>query len=448
MNILINYVQFTRMSDPINIFWFRRDLRLHDNAGLFHALQSSYPVLPIFIFDTNILDQLEDRTDKRVQFIYHYIQKLDKELQHLGGSILVKYGDPVAVFTDLIAKFNIKEVFLNHDFELYALERDQAVKQLLADKKIAFHSFKDQVIFENREIVKDDGEPYSVFTPYSKKWKFTLQPRHYQPWVTENHYGNFLKGISQPLPSLNSMGFNSTSLSIPPQMVDEDLMKHYARDRDFPSLDATSHIGVHLRFGTVSIRELVAKAIISSDVFLGELIWREFYQMILANFKHISRGLSFRTAYDRIEWINDEKQFEAWCEGRTGYPIVDAGMRQLNATGFMHNRLRMVVASFLTKHLLIDWRWGEAYFASKLLDYEFASNNGGWQWASGSGCDAAPYFRIFNPYTQAKKFDPKGSFIKKWVPELNSFEYPAPIVEHEFARKRCIETYKKALVNQ
>jgi deoxyribodipyrimidine photo-lyase len=431
--------------EPINIFWFRRDLRLHDNAGLYHALKSNNPVLAVFIFDTNILDQLPNKADRRVTFIHDALNKLQQQLADTNSSLRVCHGTPLQAFEELTVQYKIEKVFTNHDYEPYALERDALIKEFLNEKGISFHTFKDQVIFEKNEVLKDDGKPYTVFTPYSKKWKDTLNEFYLKAYATELYFSNFYQQPAKEVPSLSSIGFVKTADNFPQPDLINALVKQYEKQRDYPAIEGTSRLGVHLRFGTISIRQLVATAQKLSEVFLNELIWREFFQMILWHFPQVGKGRAFRPEYDFIQWRNNEDEFERWCTGETGYPIVDAGMRELNATGFMHNRVRMITASFLAKHLLIDWRWGEAYFAEKLLDYELASNNGNWQWAAGCGCDAAPYFRIFNPHIQTKKFDPQHKYINKWVPELNELTYPTPIVDHEMARKRCLEVYKKAL---
>lgn len=431
----------------VNIFWFRRDLRLHDNAGLYHALMSGLSVVPLFIFDKNILDDIEDKADKRVTFIYEAITKLQKQLAALDSSFEVCYGFPSKAFEQLLQKYQIEKVFANNDYEQYAIDRDAEVKKFLEEKGISFSSYKDEVIFEKDEVMKDDGLPYCVFTPYSRKWKAMLEGFYLRSYPTEKYFENFYQQEQQELPSLEAMGFEQVKTVFPSSDVDEILLKQYKEQRNFPGLRSTSKLGVHLRFGTISIRDLARRAKDTSESFLNELIWRDFYQMILWQFERVRKGQSFRKEFDKIQWRNNEKEFETWSEGKTGYPIVDAGMRELNTTGFMHNRVRMIVASFLTKHLLIDWRWGEAYFAKKLLDYDYASNNGGWQWAAGSGCDAAPYFRIFNPQLQAQKFDKELKYIRKWIPELENFDYPQPIVDHEFARKRALEVYGKVLKN-
>lgn len=434
------------MKPPINIIWFRRDLRLTDNAALYHALRSGQPVLPIFIFDKNILDQLEDKKDKRVAFIYGAIAEMQKQLVSMGSSMKVCYGNPLEVFAQLVDQYSIGSVFTNHDYEPYAKERDAAVESFLAEKSIGFRTFKDQVIFETNEVLKDDGKPYTVFTPYSRKWKAKLNAFYLKSYPTEKYFSHFYQQAPLEIPSLSSMGFESIEAVFPSKELDQEIVRKYSQNRDFPALEnGTSKMGVHLRFGTVSIRKLATIAAGLNETYLNELIWRDFYQMILFHFPKVGKGRAFKAEYDKIKWRNNEEEFRKWCEGKTGYPIVDAGMRELNATGFMHNRVRMIVASFLTKHLLIDWRWGEAYFASKLLDYDLSANNGGWQWAASSGCDAAPYFRVFNPYLQTEKFDKEFKYIKKWVPEFQEFTYPRPIVVHEVARKRVLETYAAAL---
>jgi deoxyribodipyrimidine photo-lyase len=440
----------------LNIMWFRRDLRLYDNAALYHALKSSEPVLPIFIFDKNILDDLEDKHDRRVEFIHAAVEEMQMQLVELGSTMEVFYGHPEKIFKQLLDDHKIGDVFTNHDYEPYAIKRDSAVKRLLENEGASFYTYKDQVIFEKKEVSKDDEEPYTVFTPYSRKWKASLDDFYIASYPTEKYFKHFYKQAPKAIPSLKAIGFLKPSrtqedgddVSFPSKHLKDALIRKYTAQRDFPAVAGTSKMGAHLRFGTISIRVLVRKAITLNESYLNELIWRDFYQMILSEFPRVGKGLSFRPAYDRIKWRNNEAEFAAWCDGRTGYPIVDAGMRELNATGFMHNRVRMITASVLTKHLLIDWRWGEAYFAKKLLDFDFASNNGGWQWAAGSGCDAAPYFRVFNPTLQTKKFDHEFGYIRKWVPEFEEFNYPQPIVDHEFARKRALEVYKEALNSQ
>jgi deoxyribodipyrimidine photo-lyase len=439
------------MKPTINIIWFRRDLRLNDNAALYHALKSNHPVVPIFIFDKNILDKLEDKADRRVEFIHAALSEMQEQLINMNSSLEVYYGTPSEVYKQLIEKYTIENVFTNEDYELYALERDEAIKNLLASNGATFRTYKDQVIFEKSEVTKDDGLPYTVFTPYSRKWKAALKPFHLKAYPTEKYFTNFYKQTVQQIPSLESMGFKPSLLEkvgmrlFPAKDLDEAIISKYSTQRDFPAIRGTTQLGVHFRFGTISIREAARKAMQLNETYLNELIWRDFYHMIIHHFPHVQKGLAFRKEYDLIEWRNNEEEFKKWSEGKTGYPIVDAGMRELNATGFMHNRVRMITASFLIKHLLIDWRWGEAYFAQKLLDFDFAANNGGWQWAASSGCDAAPYFRVFNPTLQTEKFDKQLQYIRKWVPEFEGFDYVKPIVKHEDARKRVLEVYAKAL---
>ncbi|MGX5855232.1 cryptochrome/photolyase family protein [Dyadobacter jiangsuensis] len=434
-----------KTKDKIALFWFRRDLRLHDNAGLYYALRSGYPVVPLFIFDRNILDDLEEKKDARLTFIHNIVSSIRQELLQKDADILVEYGFPAKIWEKLVDEYDIAEVYTNTDYEPYATDRDREIYRILKKKGIAFKTCKDQVIFEKQEILTGQGTPYTVFTPYSRAWKEKLTDFYLKSYPTKKYFGRFQKWHGTALPPLKDMGFERVEIEFPADHVGNALLKDYAKDRDFPAKEGTSRMGVHLRFGTVSIRELARQARGQSDTFLSELIWRDFYQQILSNFPHVGKGEAFRKAYDFIQWRNDKADFQKWCEGKTGYPLVDAGMRQLNATGFMHNRVRMVTASFLAKHLLIDWRWGEAYFAEKLLDYDLAANNGGWQWAAGSGTDAAPYFRIFNPASQAEKFDPKMEYIKVWVPEFGTDAYPAPMVDHKEARERCLKTYKTAL---
>ena len=429
----------------VTIFWFRRDLRLRDNRGLFEALNAGLPVVPLFIFDRNILDKLSDRSDARVGFIQQELRALNEELKAAGSSMLVKHATPEQAWEEVLNEYEVKNVFANHDYEPYARTRDEQLATLFSQKGIAFHTFKDHVIFEKDEVVKDDGKPYTVFTPYSRKWLQKLSETGIKTYPSETLLASCEQLKNREIPSLESMGFEPSSISIPGKEY-TNVLANYGKNRDFPALPATSRIGLHLRFGTLSIRELVQTAqTVADKTWLMELIWREFYFTILWHFPH-SATQAFKPAYDRIEWRNNEQEFAAWCAGKTGYPIVDAGMRELNTTGFMHNRVRMIVASFLCKHLLIDWRWGEAYFAQKLLDYEQSSNVGGWQWAAGCGNDAAPYFRVFNPTLQTQKFDAQLVYVKKWVPEFSDpFTYSKPIVDHAFARERVLSVYKKAL---
>ncbi len=432
------------MKSAVSIFWFRRDLRLQDNAGLFQALQSGYPVVPVFIFDRSILDALEDKDDRRVEFIHQSLSAMQDELTAIGSTLDVRYGTPRQVYEELLKDYEVKAVYTNHDYEPYAIQRDQSIGQWLQQQGCVFHTFKDQVLLEKNEVLKDDGKPYTVFTPYSRKWKAVLAANPIISYNTKKYFNQFFQQSAKQIPSLASMGFTAAGIPFPAKTWKKELITRYKEQRDIPSLPGTSRLSVHLRFGTISIRELAKEAGSLNETFLNELIWRDFYHMILWHFPKVV-GHSFKPEYDQIRWRNTEKEFEAWCTGQTGYPIVDAGMRELNATGFMHNRVRMIVASFLTKHLLIDWRWGEGYFARKLLDFDLAANNGGWQWAAGSGCDAAPYFRVFNPYLQTQKFDPQLKYIRKWVPEFEELTYTRPIVVHEEARKRCLDTYAAAL---
>ncbi|WP_268122042.1 cryptochrome/photolyase family protein [Roseivirga pacifica] len=428
----------------INIFWFRRDLRPHDNTGLYYALKSDKPVLPIFIFDTQILDQLESKADARVNFIHDQIKQLKTQLEEHGSSIKIFNTTPLEAFKSLTETYDISEVYTNRDYEPQAIARDQEVEVFLKNNGIGFYTFKDQVIFEKEEITTATGSPYKVFTPYSRSWHEKYKAGDYSPLPDLTNHRNWHKSKPLDLPSLDDLGFEESTISIPNSSINKDQLKQYDEKRDYPAINGTSRLGIHLRFGTVGIREVVQKATNINDTWLNELIWREFYMQVLANFPHVVNQ-AFKKEYDAIPWLNNEADFQKWCDGKTGYPIVDAGMRELNNTGYMHNRVRMVVASFLTKHLLIDWRWGEAYFAQKLLDFELASNNGGWQWAAGTGTDAQPYFRVFNPQSQTEKFDPELKYIKKWVKEYGSKDYPSPMVEHKFARQRAIDTYKKAL---
>ena len=431
------------VNDNVVIFWFRRDLRLHDNHGLYEALRSGLPVLPIFIFDTDILDSLKDKKDKRVNFIYHQLQLIQNELLQKKSSLYVLHGRPLDSFKKLTHDWKICAVFTNHDYEPYAILRDQQTGDFLSSHQIPFYTFKDQVIFEKDEIVKKDGKTYTVYTPYAKAWKekYVTEKRIHFP--SEQLTDHFYKTTPFPIPTLKEIGFEENEFEISSPTPDQDLIHNYSETRNLPAIPGTSRMSVHLRFGTVSIRELATDALQWNTTWLNELIWREFFMMILYHYPRVVTE-SFKTQYDRISWRNNEMEFQLWCKGETGYPLVDAGMRELNETGFMHNRVRMVVASFLTKDLLIDWRWGEAYFAEKLIDYELASNNGNWQWCAGCGCDAAPYFRIFNPVSQQEKFDPEMVYIKRWIKDFRTGYLP-PIVEHEFARKRALEVYKKAL---
>ncbi|MEM6721348.1 MAG: deoxyribodipyrimidine photo-lyase [Bacteroidota bacterium] len=432
------------MKDNYVLFWHRRDLRIEDNIGLHKALTSGSKVIPMFIFDTDILDKLP-KDDARVNFIHEELKKIHQTLKDAHDvSFMVQHGNPLKVLEALISEYKISAIYTNHDYEPYAIARDAEVKEFLATQNVAFHSFKDQVIFERDEIVKADGKPYTVYTPYSRKWLATLQESHYESVNCAEHYGNFAK-IQIDFPSLETIGFTISSIKVLPYKMTETLIEGYEGTRNFPGIEGTSRLSPHLRFGTVSVRQCVQNGLRSEEnTFLKELIWREFFMQILWHFpKSVTNN--FRSKYDGIQWRNNEEDFKAWCEGNTGFPLVDAGMRELNKSGYMHNRVRMLTASFLCKHLLIDWKWGEAYFAKKLLDFDLAQNVGNWQWVAGTGCDAAPYFRIFNPTTQIQKFDKEHNYIKKWVPDYQEFTYPKQIVDHKFARERCLETYKAGI---
>jgi deoxyribodipyrimidine photo-lyase len=431
------------LKQNVNIFWFRRDLRFSDNHGLLQALQSGLPVLPVFIFDADILARFPPN-DARVSFIYDTVLKMKSELENQGSSLLVMHGKVPEVFQKMCLSFHVNTVFVNRDYEPEAIERERKVEEQLKSNGVTIATFKDQVIFEGSEVLKDDGNPYTVFTPYSKKWKQHLNRQMVKLFPSETILNRLVRTAPFPVPGLKEMGIERNVITVPPPVISEEIIRNYAETRDYPAIQGTTRLGIHLRFGTLSIRELVRRAAEWSETFLNELIWRDFFSSILEHFPHVV-GQAFKSQYDFIPWRNDEKEFERWCRGETGFPIVDAGMRELNATGFMHNRVRMITAGFLTKHLLIDWRWGEAWFAEKLLDFELASNNGNWQWAAGTGCDAAPYFRIFNPGTQQKKFDPHGEYIRKWVPEAGTPKYTPPVVDHKSARERALNAYKSAL---
>ena len=432
----------------ISVCWLRRDLRLHDNAALFHALQSRFPVLPVFIFDDAILNQLDDKADKRVDLIYQMLENIQQKLQTSEASIRIFHGSVKQAFESLTSEYDLKKVFCNRDYEPYALQRDAEIRDFLNSKNIEFHSYKDQVIFEWNEVLKADGTPYTVFTPYSRVWKKQLSEIQIPVYPTEKYFAGFYKSDKKfQFPKLEEIGFQKTGVQFQEPKTEIHIIENYHLTRDTPSLETgTTGLSLHLRFGTVNVRELVKIAKVSNETWLNELIWREFFMSILMHFPHVAHG-AFKKQYDAIAWRNNEDEFLRWCNGTTGFPIVDAGMRQLNETGLMHNRVRMITASFLVKDLLIDWRWGEAYFASKLLDYDLSANNGNWQWAAGCGCDAAPYFRIFNPAEQTKRYDPELKYIRRWVPEINEFGYPAPIVDHSMARERTLKAFKEALNN-
>lgn len=432
--------------NSVSIFWFRRDLRLDDNVGFLEALKSDYPVLPIFIFDKEILDKLP-KDDARVTFIYETLQKMRDRLQNdHTSSLALFYGKPIDIWKQILKDYEVKEVYTNRDYEPYAKRRDEEISSLFEEKDIDFKTFKDQVIFEKDDVVKGDGEPYIVYTPYKNKWLETFnEDNDLKIHYTSQHLNNLVKNSRLPNLTLSDIGFETSSLKVPDYDVTPTLIDNYEDTRNFPGQDGTSRLGPHLRFGTVSVRKMVKKALAENNqVFWSELVWREFFMQILYHYPETVNN-AFRKKYDRIEWRNNEEEFEKWKTGTTGFLLVDAGMRELNTTGYMHNRVRMLTASFLCKHLLIDWRWGETYFAEKLLDYEQASNVGNWQWAAGSGVDAAPYFRIFNPMTQVDKFDKERKYIQKFIPEYDTSEYPEKMVDHKEARERCLKIYKQAL---
>ncbi|MEL6393297.1 MAG: deoxyribodipyrimidine photo-lyase [Bacteroidota bacterium] len=444
----------------MTIFWHRRDLRAFDNAGLYEALKAGGPVQPIFIFDREILDKLEDKDDARVTFLRRSVTELNERYREAGSALRVYYGKPVELWPQIIEEFDVSAIYTNRDYEPYAHDRDGAIKSLIENRGGSWHDFKDHVIFEGHEIQKNSGGPYTVFTPYMRKWREKLTTREslielngktkkisyfFKPYPCEDYYQN-LNQVSTPkaIPTLSDMGFSQSDIEFPPTSVARGLIRTYDETRNFPAQEGTSRLGVHFRHGTISIRQKALSALSLNDTYLNELIWRDFYSNILQNFPHVVDA-PFRPEYAGIPWTDDEAHFEAWKAGKTGVPIVDAGMRELVATGYMHNRVRMITASYLTKHLLINWQWGEAHFARHLLDFDLASNNGGWQWAAGCGTDAQPYFRIFNADSQQKKFDPDYVYVKRWIPEYGTSEYPEPIVEHKFGRERAIATYKEAL---
>jgi len=432
------------MTDKHTIFWFRRDLRLYDNKGFYHALKDSGKVLPIFIFDTDIIDSLPEN-DARVEFIHHSLANINKQIEKNKSQIYVYHGKPIEVFQKLIKDINIEAVYTNKDHEPYGIKRDQEIADFLKSKDISFHSYLDHLLFEKDEVLKKDGNPYTVFTPYKNKCYGILnQKKHLHTCNSEKHLHSISIPKKKEFPELKDIGFQPSGINFPDKENSTHIIPEYDKTRDYPALKGTTHLGVHLRFGTISLRKLAKYALQHNQTFFNELLWREFYAMILWHFPHVPNN-SFKSKYDKIEWQNNKENFTKWKMGKTGYPIVDAGMRELKETGYMHNRVRMITASFLTKHLLTDWRWGEAWFAEKLLDYELSSNNGGWQWSAGSGCDAAPYFRIFNPHEQLKKFDKNFEYVKEWVKEWDTDQYPAPVIDHKFARERCLKVYKEAL---
>ncbi len=430
------------MKNKISIFWFRRDLRLEDNVGLYYALQSDHPVLPLFIFDTEILDKLENKQDRRVDYIHQALSSIDKQLRAHNSALTTFHGKPFEVFKTLLEEYDIQSVFCNRDYEPDTIERDAEIFHFCKEKSIPFKAYKDQVIFDKNEILKNDGTPYRMYTPYANKWKEKITANDYTTYNPNFQY--LLQESASDIHSLEEIGFEKTDIVYSSPQLDAHIIDEYDKQRDFPAVQGTSLLGTALRFGTISIRKCVSFATKHNQTWLSELIWREFFMQILYHYPHVVHQ-PFKPKYEFIAWRNNEVEFQKWCEGKTGYPIVDAGMRELNQTGYMHNRVRMITASFLCKHLLIDWTWGEAYFAEKLDDYDLSANNGNWQWVAGSGCDATPYFRVFNPTTQTEKFDKNLKYIKKWVPELETSKYPAPIVEHKYARERVLQEYARAV---
>lgn len=431
------------MKEEIVIFWFRRDLRLDDNIGLYHALQSQYPVLPIFIFDNDILKNLDNKRDRRVDYIYQAAKSINQELKSVNSRLEVFNGKVMNAFIKLEDNYELKAIFCNRDYEPYTIKRDTEIYNYFKKKNIPFLAYKDQVIFDKNDVLKDDEKPYTVFSPYSKKWRSSLNNEYFQEYRIKKN--NFLRLSYKNILNLKDIGFERTDINFIKPELNPAIIDNYDKTRNFPAINGTTRLSVALRFGTISIRHCVNFALQHNDIWLTELIWREFFMQILYHFPQVVNN-SFKPKYDNIKWINNESHFKKWCEGQTGYPIVDAGMRELNETGFMHNRVRMITASFLCKHLLTDWRWGEAYFAEKLNDYDLSANNGNWQWACGGGCDAAPYFRIFNPSTQAEKFDKDNVYIKRWVPEFEDINYPKPMIEHKAARERALKAYSEAVM--
>ncbi|RZJ71051.1 deoxyribodipyrimidine photo-lyase [Flavobacterium sp.] len=427
----------------MNIFWFRRDLRLNDNCGLFHALSANEETLPIFIFDEHILEDLP-KDDHRLTFIHELLEQMNSELKKYERKLAVFHGNPEAIFRKLLSENDITNVFANHDYEPYARKRDAEISNFLKANNVGFATFKDQVIYEKNEIVKDNGEPYVVYTPFSKRWLEEFKKCELPDFDSEKLLSNIARHNHKFL-ALQDIGFQKSKLEIFDYHLTPKIIEEYEDTRNFPAIEGTSRISPYLRFGAISIRKVVKKASEEKNItFLKELIWREFFMQILWHFPHTTTK-AFKPDYDHIKWRDSDGDFEKWCQGKTGYPLVDAGMRQLNESGYMHNRVRLVVSSFLCKHLLLDWRLGEAYFAEKLFDFEQSSNVGNWQWAAGSGVDAAPYFRIFNPSEQLRKFDKDLKYVRKWVPEYESFDYPEPMVDHKEARERCLKVYKEGL---
>ena len=473
----------TRLIYSRSLCWFRRDLRLNDHAALCRALQQSDQVHCVFVFDTDILDQLGDKQDRRVEFIWHSVRELQQSLQQHGSTLRVLHGKPHILIPALAHELGIQAVFSNRDYEPDAVLRDASVETALRHAGIAFHQYKDQVIFEQAEILTAANTPFSVFTPYKNAWLKKLEDVDTRPYPAEDYPGNLARAASTFMPDLVALGFaptNFLSLALPTgesgahQLFGDFCRRisRYKEARDFPAVKGVSYLSAHLRFGTISIRRLVDFARhaegVGAQTWLSELIWREFYQMVLHHHPHVAREQAFRAQFNALEFGNDAQKFSAWCEARTGFPLIDAAMRQLNQSGYMHNRLRMVTASFLVKDLHIDWRWGERYFARHLLDFDLAANNGGWQWAASTGCDAQPWFRIFNPVTQSEKFDAQGKFIRRYVPELKhcpdrwihapwlmpdstqrecgvfiGADYPGPIVDHALARIKTLAMFKQ-----
>ena len=465
-----------------SLVWFRRDLRDYDHAALYHALKNSEQVFCIFVFDTDILDQLQNKADRRVEFIWESLRELKAALQSHGGDLIVTHGKASDIIPQQAKSLGVNAVFGNRDYEPRAIERDANVAEQLAQASIEFHQFKDQVIFEQDEVLTQQGKAYGVFTPYKNAHLKKLNDFYLKPYPSDRYFSRLAPHQANAMPDLKDLGFQRTNLSemkLPTGMqgaktLFEDFMSRinqYNEARNYPAIKGPSYLSVHLRFGTISIRHIARTAWqmagAGAETWLSELIWRDFYFQILHHHPKIASGQAYKAEFNELKFSNELALFEAWCKGKTGYPLVDAAMRQLNQTGYMHNRLRMVVASFLVKDLLIDWRWGERYFAENLIDFDFSANNGGWQWAASTGCDAQPWFRIFNPITQSEKFDPAGKFIRKYVPELaacNDKEihapwlipamrqtmlalkigenYPEPIVNHAVQREKALSLYK------
>lgn len=422
-----------------NFVWLRRDLRIEDNTALHNALEKHEKVQVVFIFDSNILEELT-KDDARVNFIYNSLEKINKQLSKYNSSIKCYSGDPELIWKKILDKNQVNSLHFNRDYEPYACLRDDKIIEMFSQQGIECTTYKDQVIFEKDEVVKNDGLPYTIYTPYKNKWLAKYATYESKPLAYSKF--NNLNKEQEVFPNRESLGIESSTIIVKPFTLAQ--LDNYATTRDYPSTDGTSYLSPHLRFGTISVRQVIEMLGKEDEIFLSELIWREFFMQILAHFPRVQTN-NFKTKYDAIVWRNNDEDFDKWCKGETGYPIVDAGMRQLNATGYMHNRVRMITAGFLCKHLLIDWKWGEAYFAEKLLDYDLSANNGNWQWSAGTGCDSAPYFRIFNPTEQIKKFDKELKYIRTWIKDFDELTYPKPMVDHKFARERCLKTYKEGL---